>query len=307
MTNEPTYARRTGPLPKLTDRLELGDGLSVSPICLGMVEEPSTVSAAYEAGINFFFVTADMHWPLYEPTRQGLRTLLRDRPSVRGDIVVASVSYTTQPEFCWYPYQELLDEVRELGHLDVTIAGGAYRHELKTRRRIYEAQRQQKYKGVRAVGVTFHDRLGIADPATRKVFDILFVRYNPDHIGARAEVFAKLPKRRRNLLFNFKSTSGFVRPKRIAELGIEDGFWRPEVTDHYRFALTPASMDGILCALTKPSHVGALADALDRGPLDEEEEQYLVDLCDLDAGRADLGTGEPDPDTEAGASEEAAS
>jgi hypothetical protein len=289
MTIEPTYARRTGPLPKLTDRLALGDGLSVSPFCLGMVDEPSTVSAAYEAGINFFFVSADMHWPLYESTRQGLRTLLRDRPSVRDEIVVASVSYTTQPEFCWYPYQELLDEVRELGHLDVTIAGGAYRHELKTRRRIYEAQRQQKYKGVRAVGVTFHDRMGIVDSATRKVFDILFVRYNPDHVGARAEVFARLPKRRKNLLFNFKSTSGFVRPNRIDELGIDTGFWRPEVTDYYRFALTPAAMDGILCALTKPSHVGALVEALDRGPLDEEEEQYLVDLSDLDAGRAELG------------------
>ena len=37
-----------------------------------------------------------------------------------------------------------------------------------------------------------------------------------------------------------------------------------------------------------PSQVEALCDALDAGPLDEEEEQYLVDLAKLDEGRAVL-------------------
>src|SRR5215469_14434904 len=61
-------------LPRLTDRLVLGDeGLSVSPFCLGMVRSPDAVSAAFDAGINFFFLSADMHWPLYEPLRLGLR------------------------------------------------------------------------------------------------------------------------------------------------------------------------------------------------------------------------------------------
>ena len=57
-------------LPRFTDRLALGgQGLAVSPFCVGMVALPETIGAAFDAGINFFFVSADMHWPLYEATR----------------------------------------------------------------------------------------------------------------------------------------------------------------------------------------------------------------------------------------------
>ena len=65
-------------LPRFTDRLPLGDqGLAVSPFCLGMVREAVTVCAAFDAGINFFFLSTDLHWPLYENARRGLRQLLR--------------------------------------------------------------------------------------------------------------------------------------------------------------------------------------------------------------------------------------
>lgn len=295
MTEEAAvYQRRAGPMPRLTDRLELGDGLRVSPFCLGLVGEPGTVTAAYEAGINFFFITADMHWPLYEGLRRGLRDLLRARPAVRDDLVVASVSYATQPEFCWYPHQELLDEVPELQRLDVTIAGGAYRRELKTRREVYRLHKVRRHLGVRAVGVTLHDRLAAVEAPNRKAFDIVFVRYNPDHTGAQREVFPKLVRRQKSLLYNFKSTVGYVSPERASQLGVDDGFWRPHITDYYRFALTPAAMSGILCGLTKPSQVRDLADAMAKGPLDEEEEQFLVDLRELDAGRAELNAAEGD-------------
>src|ERR1043165_4314286 len=100
-------------LPKLTDRLPLGaSGVVVSPFCVGMSPDPMTIPAAYEAGINFFFVTADMHWPLYEPLRRGLRMLPRD------DIVIAAASYVTQPEFCRAPFLEVLAELPELRRLD---------------------------------------------------------------------------------------------------------------------------------------------------------------------------------------------
>ena len=60
-------------LPKLTERLTLGEGgLRVSPFCLGMVRSEDTTSAAFDAGINFFFLSADLHWPYYDLAR-GLR------------------------------------------------------------------------------------------------------------------------------------------------------------------------------------------------------------------------------------------
>ena len=88
-----------------------------------MVRAPETVEAAYDAGINSFFITADMHWPLYRHTRAGLEQLLAARPSVRDEIRVAVVSYTTQPEFCYAPFLEVLDEMPHLKRIDVGVMG----------------------------------------------------------------------------------------------------------------------------------------------------------------------------------------
>ena len=55
-------ARTPRRLPKLTDRIALGRiGLRVSLFCLGLVRRPQTIAAAFESGINFFFLTADLH------------------------------------------------------------------------------------------------------------------------------------------------------------------------------------------------------------------------------------------------------
>src|SRR6059058_6236261 len=83
---------RTRALPQPAARIPLGKtSLEVSPFCVGIVGDPKTVPAAFDAGINFFFVTADMHWPLYEPTRRGLADLLARGPGTRDRVVVAGV------------------------------------------------------------------------------------------------------------------------------------------------------------------------------------------------------------------------
>src|SRR4029077_19645120 len=115
-----------GALPRPHERLPLGRELRVSPICLGITRPAEVVTAAFDEGINFFFVSADMHWPLYEPMRRGLERLLDRGVGIRDDIVVAGVSYATQPEFCAMPFRELLESVRGLARLDVLVAGGAY-------------------------------------------------------------------------------------------------------------------------------------------------------------------------------------
>src|SRR3954463_12328826 len=127
----PTTARGRTALPRMTDRLPLGpDGLRVSPFCLGLAGEAATVPAAFDAGVNFFFVSADMHWPLYENTRRGLADLLARGGGVRDEVVVAGVCYPTQPEFCTAPFEELVAAVPGLKTLDVLLAGGVYGWEL---------------------------------------------------------------------------------------------------------------------------------------------------------------------------------
>ena len=281
-----TTATERTDLPRLADRLALGsDGLRVSPFCLGMVGDPAVVRAAFDAGVNFFFVTTDMHWPLYEATRRGLAELFAR--GQRDRVVVAAVCYPTQPEFCTAPFEELVEAVPGLGRVDLLLAGGAYGHELALRMPIYADHRRERFLGNRAVGATFHDREGAVAALRERQMDIAYIRYNPDHSGAREDVFPHMPARPRPLLFNFKSTYGYVPPARMAEIGLKGPeYWNPEVTDHYRFALTPPEMDGLLIGLRKPDEVAALEEALERGPLTEEEEEYLMDVARVARGEA---------------------
>jgi aryl-alcohol dehydrogenase-like predicted oxidoreductase len=272
-------------LPRLDDRLALGSDLRISPFCLGMVSDPRAVLAAFDAGINFFFVTADMHWPLYEATRRGLAALFARGAGIRDRVVVAAVSYVARAEFCHAPFRELVAEISGLDRLDLTVAGGAAVAELDMRKREFRKHREL---GARAFGASFHERTLAAREIAARGTDISFVRYNPVHRGAERDLFPLIGDRSPALVFNFKSTVGFLRPADYANLGVSEDHWQPAVTDYYRFALARPELDGLLCALTRPEHVDALARALEDGPLTEEETDYIRDLADLACGKAEL-------------------
>ncbi len=274
-------------LPALTDRLPLGKtGLLVSPICSGMTYDAHVVPAAFEAGINFFFLTADMHWPIYEAARRGLADLLRGHPSRRDEIVIACASYVTQPEFCFAPFDEVLEAVPELGRLDITVAGGSYGPELATRLHMYRLHRLTKHAGSRGIGASFHDRAAARDLVAQGELDIQFIRYNPCHPGAREDLFPHVPEQRHTLLYNFKSTDSWIASDAdYAALGVGPDNWKPHITEYYRFALTAPALDGILCGMPSARGVQELADALAKGPLDDEDHQYLIELGILEKRR----------------------
>ena len=74
---------------------------------------------------------------------------------------------------------------------------------------------------------------------------------------------------------------------RMAELGLPgEDYWHPQITDHYRFALSRPELDGLLVSLFAPEEVAALASALEQGPLDEEEEAYLMNVALVAQGKA---------------------
>jgi predicted aldo/keto reductase-like oxidoreductase len=275
-------------MPQFSDRLALGrQSLAVSPFSVGLVGAPETVGAAFDAGINFFFLTADMHWPYYEAARRGLQQLLARGNGIRDQIVVAAVCYPTQPEFCYGPFRELLDAVPGLDRLDVLIAGGVYAGEFAGRLSVYQQHRRTRFLGARAIGATFHDRQEARKAVSDDLVDVAFVRYNPGHAGAREDLFPHLPQPTSPLLFGFKSTFAYVPPPQMAELGLPgDVYWHPDVTDHYRFALSRPELDGLLIGPATPQEVTALADALKKGPLDEEEETYLMQVALVAQGQA---------------------
>lgn len=280
-------------LPRLADRSALGrSGLRVSPFCLGMIEDPDTVLAAYDAGINFFFVTTDMHWPLYESLRVGLRALLARGGGIRDEIVVVGMSYVANPSFLEQPFCELVDAIPGLGRIDVCAVGGCDGSDLPARRATILAHRERAFSGCRAAGASFHDRLGAAAAHAEGVLDIAYLRYNADHHGAREDVF---PFRGGSptLLYGFKSLGGWAAPSALEKIThLPKGLWLPRPPDHYRFALSSGGLDGLLCSPRTPAEIRALAEAMEKGPLSVDEQEHLIDLAALARGDAHLV---PDP------------
>jgi len=280
--------QKGSPLPSFEDRLPLGNtGLRVSPFCLGSVADPDAVLAAYDAGINFFFVTADLHWPYYEELRQGLLRLLARGGDIRDRIVVAGATYTMPAYFIEAALHEALRALPGLDHFDVHIVGGSYSADFLPRLHGSRWLRDE-LKMIRGCGSTFHDRRVAMDAYNGELLDIGFIRYSPFHPGARTELFPKLRDDSRVLLYNFKSVLSLFDDAVWQRVGLGDRYWRPRPTDFYRFALSSPCVDGILGSLRTIAEVNALQAALTEGPLDDEEQEYLIDLSALANGDATL-------------------
>ena len=93
----PTFKNLTDPF--------LPSGRYTARLLASGVRDGTGVSLSADHVFNFFFLSADMHWSLYEPLRRGLAALLARGGGIRDDIVVAGVSYVGQPEFCVAPSQ----------------------------------------------------------------------------------------------------------------------------------------------------------------------------------------------------------
>jgi hypothetical protein len=267
-------------LPRASDRLQLGrSGLSVSPICLGITGSSDTVLVAFDAGINFFFLTGDLHWPKYEGLRRGLAQLLSRGPFVRDEIVVGVVSYLEEPLFGHLQFHEVIESVPGLKRVDVLIAGAVSSPQsLESRLVSLQNARQAGRAGSRAIGASFHQRVCALLSLNQDWLDINYIRYNPIHNRAVKDFFPYVLTDSAALVFNFKSTFPAVTAERFDELGLDEHTWRPRVTDYYRFALTHRGLDGVLCRLSNPREVEELVSALAEKPLTPEEMEYMVAL-----------------------------
>jgi|ERR1051325_9420526 hypothetical protein len=290
--SEPPLAAHSEPaarrcqLPKPSDRLSLGkSGLKVSPFCLGRTAAPETVVAAYEAGINFFFVSADLHWPLYEGIRTGLAKLFEGNPSRRNEIVVGVVSYLDEPLFSALQFDEVIEAVPGLERVDLLIAG-AVSSEPSFFSRLSSLQRARanRLHGAAAIGASFHQRPLARIAGQDELLDISYVRFNSAHPGARTDLFPYLRPARSTLVFNFKSMLPLVTEGMAGAPGLPAPNWRPEPCDYYRFVLSRPELDGVLCSPMNGAELRAMVAATEKGPLSKEQEDDMIWLSSLTRG-----------------------
>lgn len=243
-----------------------------------MVPDWKLIPAAFDMGINFFFVSTDMHWPHYEASRRGLKALFASRKRIRDEVVIAGVCYPTQPEFMSMPFDELVDAVPGMTRVDVLVAGGSYGADILPR--AATLRRLAEPKHARAVGASFHDRKAAVWAANYQLVDLCFIRYNPAHPGARYDLFPKLLARHPPL-YNFNSMGGFVAPDKLRSMNLDPSMWRPEATDYYRYALSRPQMAGLLFTVKQRQQLTKLDAATTKGPLTPVEEEHLEQLTVL--------------------------
>src|SRR5262249_39269455 len=204
---------------------------------------------AYEHGINFFFLTADLHWPLYDGLRKGLARLLKDNPGRRQELVVGVVSYLDNPLFGAFQFHEVIAEVPGLKYVDLLIAGGVPAEtSFCSRLDSLASAKRSAHNGARAIGATFHQRALALLADYYDLLDISFIRYNAAHPGARRDLFPYLRQGRTCPVFNFKSVMAQVPRDAFDALGLPSGYWCPDACDYYRFVLSRPEIDGVLCS-----------------------------------------------------------
>jgi hypothetical protein len=243
-----------------------------------MVGDWRLIPAAYEMGLNFFFVTTDMHWPLYEHTRKGLEALFAMKGVDRDELVVAGTCYPTQPEFCIAPFEELVGALPGLARIDVYVAGGSYAQDLIARANVIRQVASASPR--RAVGASFHDRQAALTAANHRIVDICYIRYNPVHTGAQRDLFPYLVANHPPI-YNFKCPMGWVPADKLLELGANKDLWFPDRADYYRYALSRPEIDGVLCSMTQMDQLIALEKALREGGLTAAEQIHLEELAVL--------------------------
>ena len=123
---------------------------------------------------------------------------------------------------------------------------------------------------VRAIGTSIHDRKRAAKLAVESPLDLLMLRYNAAHPGAEIDIFPCYAKRR-PLTVAYTATSW--RKLITAPEGWDGEVMSPG--DCYRFCLNSPFVDVVLSAADNRKQIEQNLDALEKGPLSPEEDEWI--------------------------------
>jgi aryl-alcohol dehydrogenase-like predicted oxidoreductase len=119
---------------------------------------------------------------------------------------------------------------------------------------------------VRAIGVSIHDRKRAARLAADGPLDFFMIRYNAAHPGAEVDIFPHLPEKRPVIAaYTATSWTKLLKPPK--------GWIGPAASagDCFRFCLTNPNVDLVISAPKTSAQMRENMQALERGPLSDEE------------------------------------
>ena len=225
--------------------------------------EPAAVEQAFDHGVNYLFWTSMRTGKALPAVKAALA---RDRERY---VVAAG------PSLGWFRgnirrgTEKLL---RKLGvdHIDVLHMFWLGRMSAWTESNIEELLTLREEGKVLALGASIHDRKRAGMLAADSELDLLMIRYNAAHPGAEQDIFPHLEHRRPNVV-------AYTATRWRKLLTAPKGWTGPVMTagDCYRFCLTSEHVDVVLTGPKNSTELEQNLTALDKGPLDPEEMDWI--------------------------------
>jgi aryl-alcohol dehydrogenase-like predicted oxidoreductase len=206
---------------------------------------------------------------------EGLKRL---RPQ-RDRFVLVIQTYTRAAGLMAWSLERALRALR-YDHADVLLLGMWNK---PVTPKILDAAQELKQRGlVRYLAVSTHQRTLVPSLAAATDFDIIHFRYNAAHPGAEQDIFPHLPAANRPGLVSFTATSW---GQLLGKSGLPNFFMgahplpkderAPTATDCYRYVLSRPEVDVCLTGPSNAARMEEALEALQRGPMTEEELSWM--------------------------------
>lgn len=237
-------------------------GRSQRPVCrLGLAASygvpASGVHLAFEAGVNY------LYWGTFR--RAQFAQALRDLRPQRDRMFLLVQSYSRLAGLIAPSLERAL---RAIGYdcADALLLGLWNRPVYP---RILDACRRLRDRGlIRHIAMSVHKRRLVPELSATDI-DIFHVRYNAVHTGAERDIFPGLPSggaRPGIVAFTATSWGQLLNPKKVPR-----GERIPTAADCYRFVMSHPGVDVCMSGPSNERHVRDMLQALDRGPMNEDE------------------------------------
>ncbi len=259
-------------------RTTLGrSGLRVSKLGFGSSFKAPTASylEAFEHGVNYFY------WGSIR--RRLMADAIREiAHQKRDEISVVLQSYS---RWGWQLERSIERAIRDLGidHGDVLLLGW---HNNFPPRSVVDAALALKEKGrIRSIAISSHRRSLYKSLLDDETYSIWHVRYNAVHPGAEKDVFpnlAAMTETQRPGIVTYTTTSWgqLCDPSKTPA-----GERTPTGTDCYRFAISNPLVDLCLAGPNSAEEMKQALEAVERGPMDDEEQAWMRRVGDHIYGR----------------------